>query len=188
MRYAYFIRRLAIIMRHDIFSTPVWHIEGTPQQLIDDLYQGAYKFKEVYTDTPQRSNEGGYQSPALSWNDFHPQGRKYMNMVINECDNQVFESFNIQGWWYNINGKGDWNIPHTHPNSDLALVIYLTDTDNLLTFVNPHAQRKKTSKQNSTPQTKKGDILIFPSDLVHYAMPNPREEDRVSISMNLQLS
>ena len=35
-------------MRHDLFSTPLWHIEGTPQQLVEELYQGAYRFKEKY--------------------------------------------------------------------------------------------------------------------------------------------
>ena len=168
-------------MRHDIFSTPVWHIEGAPQVLVDELYQGAYQFKEVYTDTPQRSNQGGYQTPAFDWEMFHPQGIEYIDKVVGD----IFK-FKVESWWYNINGKGDWNIPHTHPNSDLALVLYLTDTDNLLTLVNPHAQRKM-SKQNSSPKTKKGDIIIFPSDIIHYVMPNPREEDRISISMNLQL-
>ena len=29
-------------------------------------------------------------------------------------------------------------------------------------------------------QTKKGDILMFPSDIIyHYVMPNQREEDRI---------
>ena len=38
------------------------------------------------------------------------------------------------------------------------------------------------------PNSKKGDILIFPGDIIHYVMPNPTETDRVCISMNLQLS
>ena len=32
-----YFNELTIIMRHDIFPTSVWHIEGTPQQLLDDL-------------------------------------------------------------------------------------------------------------------------------------------------------
>ena len=167
--------------RHDIFSTPVWHIEGTPQQLVDELYQGAYQFKENHKST-NVSNKGGYHTPAFDWEMFHPQGIEYIDKVVSD----IFK-FKVESWWYNINGKGHWNTPHTHPNSDFALVLYLTDTDNLLTLVNPHAQRKM-SKQNSSPKTKKGDIIIFPSDLLHYVMPNQRDTDRISISMNLQLS
>ena len=57
-------------MRHDLFSTPVWHLEGTPQELVDELYQGAYRFKEEvfkeeYPSGDNRSSEGGYQTPFL---------------------------------------------------------------------------------------------------------------------------
>ena len=48
-------------MRNDLFPTPVWHIERTPQELVDDLYEGAYKCKEKYSNSSV-SNEGGYQS------------------------------------------------------------------------------------------------------------------------------
>ncbi len=169
-------------MKYDLFPTPVWRIEGTPQELVDELYKGAYKLKEVYTDTPQRSNQGGYQTPAFEWKEFHPQGIEYIDKVVGD----MFK-FKVESWWYNINGKGHWNHPHTHPGTDLALVLYLTETDELLYFINPFSYRKIDSQTASSPKTKKGDILIFPGDLLHFVMPNQREEDRVSISMNLQL-
>ena len=176
-------------MRHDLFPTPVWHIEGTPQVLIDELYKGAYRFKESYP-SEKKTNQGGYQSPSFEWEAFQPQGIEYINDTVRDAfakeESPSYENFKVIGWWYNINGQGHWNTPHTHPFSDLALVLYITDSDGLLTFMNPHAQRG-TSKQNSSVNAKKGDIVIFPSDLVHYVMPNPREEDRISISMNLQL-
>ena len=36
------------LTKHDIFPTPTWHIAGASQQLIDELYEGAYHFKERY--------------------------------------------------------------------------------------------------------------------------------------------
>ena len=68
-------------------------------------------------------------------------------------------------------------------------MFYLTDSDGLLNFVNPFTMRRFElhSEQFIGLNAKKGDILIFPADLVHYVMPNQREEDRISISMNLQL-
>ena len=167
-------------MRYDLFPTPIWRIEGTPQELVDELYQGAYRFKKEHP-SENRSNKGGYQSPPFEVNKFHPQGIEYIDKVVGD----IFK-FKVESWWYNINSTGAWNAPHTHPASDFALVLYLTDSDSLLTFLNPHAQRT-ISQQNSSINAKKGDIVIFPSDLVHYVMPNQREEDRISISMNLQL-
>ena len=169
-------------MRHDLFSTPVWHIKGAPLELIDELYQGAYRFKKKYPST-QMTNQGGYQSPQFFWENFHPQGIKIINKII---DNNIKMECEILSWWYNINGKGDWNYPHTHPGSDLALVLYLTDSDGLLFLLNPHSHRV-INNHNTSINAQKGDIVLFPADLVHYVMPNPREEDRISISMNLQL-
>ena len=34
---------------------------------------------------------------------------------------------------------------------------------------------------------KKGDIVIFPADLIHQVEPHEKEEDRISVSMNLLL-
>ena len=169
-------------MKHDLFTTPLWHIEGAPQQLIDELYQGAYQFKENHKST-NFSNEGGYQTPPFDWEYFHPQGIEYISKVVGD----IFE-FKVQHWWYNINGKGHWNTPHTHPNSDFALVLYLTDSDGLLYLMSPLPQRNfDYNRGHIRIKAKKGDIVMFPSDINHYVMPNQRDTDRVSISMNLQL-
>ena len=173
-------------MRHDIFSTPLWHIEGTPQQLVEELYQGAYGFKEKYP-SENRSNQGGYQTPTFNWKSFHLQSKEYIEWVVKEHTKQ---NLRVQSWWYNINPKGAWNAPHTHPGADLALVLYLTDTDDLLALMDPNYHGRYFINNKMTdisPPTKKGDILIFPADLKHYVKPNQREEDRISISMNLQL-
>ena len=169
-------------MRHDLFPTPVWHIEGTPQVLIDELYKGAYRFKKSYP-SETKSNEGGYQTPTFNWEDFHPQGIEYIDKVVGD----KFK-FKVGSWRYNINGQGHWNQPHTHPDCDMALVLYVTDSDGLLHLLSPFPQRRfERSADHVNVDAKKGDIIILPADIYHYVLPNPREEDRVSISMNLQL-
>ena len=169
-------------MRYDLFPTPVWHIEGAPQVLVDELYKGAYKLKEVYTDTPQRSTKGGYQSPIFEFKDFHPEAIKYIESIIEKLPTPPKK---VDGcWWYNINGKGHWNAPHTHPKCDYALVWYLTDSNGLLNLLSPFTQRV-IQKDNINIHGKKGDVVIFPSDIMHFVLPNPIDEDRVCISMNL---
>ena len=175
-------------MKHDLWSTPLWHIEGAPQQLVDELYQGAYIAKKNYTSATH-SNIGGYQSPNILWEEFHPEGIKYVNAIIDNIFKKETDfNIEVQRWWFNINGKGDWNRPHSHPGSDFALVLYVTDSDKLLHLLSPFPQRiLERSADHVNVDAKKGDILIFPADIYHYVLPNPREEDRISISMNLQL-
>ena len=175
-------------MRHDIFATPFWHIEGASQQvlesyhqwIVDDLYRGVYKFKEKYP-SESHSNQGGYQSPPFSWEDFHPEGKQYINKVIEELGIGKCEI----RWWCNINPTGAWNLPHTHPGADFALVWYLTDSDGLLHLINPYM---RPGVSNKVVKAKKGDIIIFPCDIMHFVLPNQRKEDRICISMNLRIS
>ena len=176
-------------MRHDLFSTPVWHIEGAPQELVDDLYQGAYRIKDEFQSN-SISNDGGYQSPMFDWKNFHPVGREHIENKIEigslSLMHPFFKKFRVNEWWYNINGKGHWNTPHTHPKCDLALVWYLTDSDGLLHLMNPFPQRQLEALYMPVFATK-GDIIIFPSDIIHFVKPNLRDTDRICISMNLQL-
>ena len=168
-------------MKHLIFPTPIWHIQEASQQLIDDLLEGADECKNSVACN-KRSNQGGYQSPSFSWEIFHPQGIEYVNKILGD----IFEDFRVQSWWYNINSKGDSNNPHTHTASDYALVWYLTDNEEKLVLLNP-IQRLLRKDQTAVPNTNKGDVLIFPADIVHYVLPNDKEDDRICISMNISI-
>jgi len=186
-------------MRYDIFATPFWHIEEAPQQLVDDLCKNIAVIKEnihLYQKSLQipstlgtsgissYSNQGGYQTAQFVWKNFHPYGIKYIEKLVAD----IFVDYNVDvtGWWYNINPQGAWNLPHSHGGVDYALVWYLTDSDGLLRLVNPHSNRIDNIEDGSF-NAKKGDILIFPADIIHYVMPNTKETDRVCISMNLKL-
>ena len=148
--------------------------------------------KVIKYESTNISNEGGYHSPLFEFKTFHPEGQKYIEKIINDHVGSYTENeVKVDEWWYNISPKGGWNTPHHHAGSttDFALVLYLTDTDNLLTLLNPFPQRKeKYNNVSVVPQTQKGDIIIFPADIMHYVSPNKRDTDRVSISMNLRLS
>ena len=174
------------VVKHNIFPTPLWIIKGTPQQLVDELHQGAYFFKEKYQGV-KISNQGGYQSPGFSWEEFHPVGKEYFKESIS---NVIKNPYEITGWWFNINPKDSWNLPHTHPQADFALVWYLTDSDGLLTLMNDRPQRLIESGAESGHymgvDAKKGDIVIFPADMHHYVLQNKRDTDRVCISLNIK--
>ena len=176
----------------EIFSTPLWHIEGAPQQLVDELYEGAYICKES-VESAQLSNRGGYQSPSFKWDQFHPDGIEYINKILSNTFKPLRYGnvlkydgkYQIQNWWYNINSKGDSNIAHAHPSSDYALVWYLTDNERKLVLINPN--QKQDQSECFTPDANKGDILIFPADIIHFVLPNDKKDDRICISMNISI-
>ena len=109
----------------NLFSTPVWHIEGTPENILDEMIQGAYDCKEN-VKTANRTNVLGYQSPCFTSDLFHKGASEYLFNQLKD----TLPTWKIQVWWFNISGKGSYNTAHTHPQSDLAVVWYLTDDDN----------------------------------------------------------
>ena len=59
--------------KFELFPTPVWHIDGASQSLVDVLYDGAYKCRDSI-ECVNQSNEEGYHSPYFDWNQFDPEG------------------------------------------------------------------------------------------------------------------
>jgi len=179
-------------MRNDLFPTPVWYIEGAPPELVDELYQGAYEFKKRFNNANEGENwkssiQGGYQSPHLSWEEFHPQGIEYINKIVDDIAKEYGKEARVYQWWYNICGKGDWNEPHTHKESQLVAILFLTDRADNLTLVNPNSHRFNEATHGRL-DVKKGGLIIFPSDILHYVKPNDMEEDRITISMNININ
>jgi len=186
---------------HNLFPTPLWEIKATKEiePVIEDIIKHAYNYKE--NNKPEKySNIGGYQTKTLPLDKFHPNGLDYIESIIKEYispEYEISKDLLPSGWWININGTGSWNAPHCHPASDLVLIWYLTDSNGLLSLINPYTYSRVHllscfSDRNEPTSVlhidaKKGDIIIFPSDVQHMVMPNPNKEDRLSVSMNLNL-
>ena len=100
--------------------------------------------------------------------------------------------------WININEKYSSNIPHSHPESIISGVYYVSaDKDSGdIVFDNPntnlkyHIDKKHIDNYNflncetwhATPLT--GTLLMFPSWLVHRVNQNLSDEPRISIAFN----
>ena len=129
----------------------------------------------VYWDDPNNSLSNGAGS--------------YANFIILAGNKNLLADMNYYLIIQKINGKGHWNIPHTHPECNFALVWYLTPSDGLLNLMSPFPQRRTgdidSHGDHISIDAKKGDIIMFPSDINHYVKPNQKDTDRISISMNL---
>ena len=166
----------------DIFCTPMWSIPG-------ELPEGAYEWAlEIQKNSPcsRRSNVGGYQSESnLDWKDF-----KYIDHIQKQLS--FLPNFQFMNWWVNINKKGDYNQYHTHPNSDLSVIWYITDNFNTLQFKNPFEHNRirlykniDIEKANLVYDCTAGHILVFPSDLDHCVLPHTEDTLRISVSFNI---
>lgn len=157
------------------------------------------------------SNYGGWQSNEISLQEDVLKellGEIQQNLVSLEkvlCLRNEFK-LKVDSLWANVSGSGASNIPHLHFRSILSGVYYITHPKNSgsLRLMNPnlfnhvslvHMGKMETFVKNPTPFTTyetefvglPGSLVIFPSHLCHYVLPNLSKEARISISFNTTL-
>lgn len=99
--------------------------------------------------------------------------------------------------WMNANPSGGFNAPHTHPGAHWSGVYYVSQPETedgnsgMIEFLDPRSDLPNWRildapafrlKKKLRPGP--GEIVIFPSYLVHWVYPNETGEERVSIAFN----
>jgi len=156
------------------------------------------------------SNYGGWQS-----NDLSLEENVLKDLLIEIEKNLIpFEQvlrlrkefkLKVANIWANVNGPGAMNYPHIHPGSVLSGVYYVTLPENSgnLRLINPNLfnfltflgdlekfseGRTVFTTEHTLHKSKPGGLLIFPSHISHYVLPNFSKHKRISFSFNTTIS
>lgn len=149
------------------------------------------------------SNIGGYQSNSLNLAEpviqpliSHIQlsTKHFSNYLKVKCYSKVTDM------WININGYKDYNVEHIHSNCMFSGVYYIhtpKDCGNIEVIRHSHDYMSYDWNNKSTEHTShnsavwhlpstKDKCYIFPSYTKHRVTPNRSNEERYSISFNLE--
>ena len=146
------------------------------------------------------SNRNGWQSDITLWQNevFKPileKSSTIVQSIISDISSNSPE-FVIRSLWGNINPKGGFNFTHVHPTGWMSAVYYVALPQGCpgVTFEDPRPSRLMDFQHsclvnnlyhNHQPQV--GQLVLFPSWLPHFVNPNPTDENRISISFNVEL-
>ena len=168
----------------NLFPTPLWYIEK-------DLPEGAYEWAldiEKNVEGTVMSNRGGYQSNPLDIVNF-----KYLDHI--KYMTAFLPKFVFCSMWLNINRKGNYNIQHTHPESDLACIWYITDNLDKLIIEDPMYHSRDSlfaafgnGKGSRVIHAEAGSLLMFPSDVSHWVEDHEEDTPRISLSFNIKFN
>tara|TARA_B100000519_G_scaffold156979_1_gene138435 strand:- start:1693 stop:2313 length:621 start_codon:yes stop_codon:yes gene_type:complete len=89
--------------------------------------------------------------------------------------------------WLNVNNDSEYHPMHTHTNSMLSGIIYLnTSEEDAIRFTDNKFNTRMSfvSIPNMVLPVKKGDIILFDSQLPHSVDAVKRKEKRVSLAFN----
>ena len=150
------------------------------------------------------SNDGGYQSTDLNFDLESPikplfqQIEERANSLHSSLMLKVFLKQKIDNAWFNVNKRGDYNIPHVHPRTCFSGVFYVKTPKDCgdLFLRNPAASLEHVIPQicieqytmftgpslRVSPEARK--LVIFPSWILHYVTANQSDSDRISIAFN----
>jgi hypothetical protein len=186
-----------------LFDTPYWvsmleHFKEHPTKVSfnEDVIAYVHNLKDK-EKSRTLSNEGGWQSELLPPKDFD----NFFNEVykIVEQLNLGVKEMRVAQVWMNINYKGDWNQMHLHNGRyDLCGNYYVKASSNCgrLVFKDPRPAamssifmvNRYAKGEFHKIEPKEGMLLLFPPYLEHMVEPSKTDEERISISFDLNLN
>ena len=99
--------------------------------------------------------------------------------------------------WMNVNAPGGYNAPHTHPGAHWSGVYYVAQPEveegdsGMIEFLDPRSDLPNWRLLKAPPfKLKKklrpgsGELILFPSYLLHWVYPNLSAQERVSVAFN----
>jgi len=117
--------------------------------------------------------------------------QEYFQATMSPQDNVKLE---ITQAWVNYTKSGQYHHKHSHPNSIISGVFYIQaakEIDKLYFYNESYQQTKIAPKEFHVYNadswwlpTETGQLLLFPSRLVHMVATTTGEEDRISLSFN----
>jgi uncharacterized protein (TIGR02466 family) len=171
-----------------------------------DLLAYIERLRSAAPDGRTRSNALGWQSGNLDFD--VPAVSEFAGLVLERAREYGlahkwsfpdYMQLVMRETWVNVNGKYAYNNVHNHPNSLLSGVYYLKAQGDCgdLSLIDPRKQawvmRPDFSERNSMnspvqfipPEV--GTLMIFPSWFDHGVNQNLSDEERISMSFNINL-
>ena len=183
---------------HMLFPTPFWQIQikGVDNEALKEY---AYNLKDN-TEGVIISNRGGWHSKEITKPLPDALNILFSNFqgFVNDYCAQItgLNQLQVGNFWFNINGKHDYNRTHDHQNSILSAVYYIdaegSDIGNFVVERDDTAEFFLGSYKNLnqftgtsfpiTPLT--GFAFIMPSWVKHSVDANLEDRDRISLAVN----
>lgn len=175
---------VAIVAFDGELSQPLEYVQG-----LEYAVRGASKFSR--SQNCQSTDTCVLNAPKLA------SIREFIERQLTNYSCDVLgmsQSMRITQSWVNISGKGDSHHEHMHPNSVVSGVFYMK-MDNSL----PPIQFHEGSRSQIVPNIKKrtryntrdvtislnaGELILFPSALIHSVPINTTDALRISLSFN----
>ena len=135
--------------------------------------------------------------PLDKYTDFHDDcGMPAYMPVVWDCINDEMKDFAktyscpamVISIWYELSKFGDYHEPHNHGATGYSAVLYVdydSEEHEATKLHSPFLEPANGRNLTYQPNVKEGDLIIFPSYILHEAPVNMSKKDRLIVSFNI---
>lgn len=188
-----------------IFPIPLFRYR-VEEPGLNELLSKEIAARQKAEPTKENRNRLGWQSEQ----DFFQrkeEGHARLARIFAQVTKQTIQSLDqradfgkfhvLMNGWLNVNPPGGYNSPHQHSDAHLSGVYYVdvpksrSEAGGAIEFLSPHPVRLLSTLVRSPlfsdrlrVQPTASDLLIFPSQLLHWVHPNDSGKPRVTVAFN----
>jgi uncharacterized protein (TIGR02466 family) len=194
-------------MYHKLFSIPINRLDvDNFSKIKNEIISFCYKEKEYDKRGNIKFVKNGWQSNPLEHKNNLIIDKFVPSLVDYFQEKNVFKkgtTIKLGKVWINIGHTGAYNPSRNHPKSDLSGIFWINVPEHSgdIIFTNPIAYSnfglnealsegfKKSTNFYSSYSIKplEGNIILFPSFLMHEISDNNNVKDRINISFNIMV-
>lgn len=159
---------------------------------VNDWQQKKELFKQVLdTTTYVRSTSDEFDSDRESPRAYVDDFIKLFSDELSAFGMDIkVQHFRIKDIWSVQYQKGDYHVVHTHGISNFSGVLYFDYDREVHTptyFVADHINPITGYTDIITEDVDEGEIVIFPSNMLHFTKPNKSDKIRTIVSFDIEL-
>lgn len=197
---------LEVLKSESLFATPLKRFRVLDHETLDTQLLAEAARLRAGDDGVNKSNRAGWHSSGNLFDDDAPalvRVREAATQAVYAATDAITRSVDPRALrmkmfaWMNANPPGGFNAPHTHPGAHWSGVYYVsqpeveTGSSGMIEFLDPRSDLPNWRILDAKPFRPKrrirpaaGEIVIFPSYLVHWVYPNESSHERVTIAFN----
>ena len=189
-----------------LFSTPLFRFTVDGEEVLNaELIAEGVRLRSE-TEGVSKSNRGGWHSAGNLFDNEAPciqllksAAESAVLTATQKIDAKAdMATLGLKMFaWMNANPPGGFNAPHTHPGAHWSGVYYVAQPDvetgssGKIEFLDPRSDlpnwrllKAPAFSAKKTIRPAPGELILFPSYLVHWVYPNETDEERVTIAFN----
>lgn len=200
------LEKIELTKYEKIFSTPLFRFRLNDADALNRELLEEMERLRATSEGVTKSNRGGWHS---SGNLFRGDAACLQRLKM-DAEEAVIASTKAIGakidpttlglklfGWMNANPPGGFNAPHTHPKAHWSGTYYVAQPDvetgssGMIEFLDPRSDLPNWRLLQAPPfrpkkaiRPKPGELILFPSYLVHWVYPNETSQERVTIAFN----